>query len=330
MKSNLITVIVPVYKVENYIDECVKSIVGQTYRNLEIILVDDGSPDKCPSICDSWARKDNRVKVFHKKNGGLSSARNYGLNYATGDFICFVDSDDFLSHDAIEQMYNNISDNHDVGIVSGMIYRYENGNKNSFKKKWVLTEPRLVSSDELAIKIVDESVSYTVWNKLYRKEILENVRFKEGRNNEDTLFMYSISKVMKVKKLSMLEISSYVYYYRWRENSITTSFKTPLAIDAIQNLEDMMNDCKDIDQHLFEIIYFQYTRRLFFFLESMLLNKNWESSYFKQYQRKIRKIPFRYLLHHYKFNDLIYIELLKWQASLRKVIKKLNQGQKIT
>lgn len=321
MESNLISVIVPVYKVENYIDECVKSIVSQTYNNLEIILVDDGSPDNCPSICDSWARKDKRVKVFHKKNGGLSSARNYGLNNATGDLVCFVDSDDFLSLDAIEQMYQNIYSNSDIGIVSGMIYRYENGNQNAFKQNWILTEPRVVASDELAKRIVDESVSYTVWNKLYRKDILENIRFKEGRNNEDTLFMYSLSKVMKVKKLSMLEIPDYVYYYRWRENSITTSSKTPLAIDAIQNLEEMMNDCKDNDKLLFETIYFQYTRRLFFFLESMLINKIWESSYFKQYQGKIRKIPLKYLFHHYKFNDVIYIELLKWLPSLRKAIK---------
>ena len=99
MNEPLVSVIVPVYKVEKYLDKCIESIVGQTYENLEIILVDDGSPDNCPTMCDEWAQKDSRIKVIHKENGGLSSARNAGLDACTGDYIGFVDSDDWIEPD---------------------------------------------------------------------------------------------------------------------------------------------------------------------------------------------------------------------------------------
>ena len=110
MNKPLVSVIVPVYKVEDYLDKCVKSIVAQTYENLEIILVDDGSPDNCPSMCDSWAQKDSRIKVIHKENGGVSSARNSALDAAAGDYICFVDSDDFIEPNAVGYMLENIGD----------------------------------------------------------------------------------------------------------------------------------------------------------------------------------------------------------------------------
>lgn len=110
MQKPLVSVIVPVYKVEDYLDKCVKSIVAQTYENLEIILVDDGSPDNCPSMCDSWAQKDSRIKVIHKENGGVSSARNSALDAAAGDYICFVDSDDFIEPNAVGYMLENIGD----------------------------------------------------------------------------------------------------------------------------------------------------------------------------------------------------------------------------
>ena len=105
MKEKLISVIIPIYKVEQYLDECVESIIKQTYKNLEIILVDDGSPDGCPQMCDEWARKDERIRVVHKKNGGLSSARNAGLDVATGEYVSFVDSDDFIATDALRSLY---------------------------------------------------------------------------------------------------------------------------------------------------------------------------------------------------------------------------------
>ena len=116
-RSELVSIIVPVYKVEKYLDKCIESIVGQTYENLEIILVDDGSPDNCPAMCDRWAEKDSRIKVIHKENGGLSSARNAGLDACTGEYIYFLDSDDYIAENCIEMLFNTIiSDGSDMCI----------------------------------------------------------------------------------------------------------------------------------------------------------------------------------------------------------------------
>ena len=108
--EGLVTVVIPIYNVEKYLDRCINSIVNQTYKNREIILVDDGSPDNCPKICDAWAKKDDRIVVIHKENGGVSSAHNKGLDVATGDYITFVDSDDFIEDDMLSSLFNAIGD----------------------------------------------------------------------------------------------------------------------------------------------------------------------------------------------------------------------------
>ena len=115
--SELISVIIPIYKVEDYLDECISSVVNQTHKNLEIILVDDGSPDNCGMMCDEWAKKDDRIKVVHKSNGGLSDARNAGLNIAVGEYIAFIDSDDFIMPNMFEELYSAF-DTPEIDIVA--------------------------------------------------------------------------------------------------------------------------------------------------------------------------------------------------------------------
>lgn len=220
MKEKLISVIIPIYKVEQYLDECVESIINQTYKNLEIILVDDGSPDGCSQMCDEWSRKDDRIRVVHKKNGGLSSARNAGLDVATGEYVSFVDSDDFIATDALRSLYERFNDDEGIGIVSGMIYRYQDGNTCNFKRAWMLNEEKIIPAKDFLLETMSQKTSYTVWNKLYKREFLDGVRFREGRNNEDTLFMYDLGKRMRGLNVSMVEIPKYVYYYRYREDSI--------------------------------------------------------------------------------------------------------------
>lgn len=123
----MISIIIPIYKVEQYLDECVTSIINQTYKDLEIILVDDGSPDKCPRMCDEWAKKDARIKVVHKKNGGLSSARNAGLKVAKGEYIGFVDSDDYVDETMYEDLMRVMNQNENTMVVSSPIIRNKNG-----------------------------------------------------------------------------------------------------------------------------------------------------------------------------------------------------------
>lgn len=327
MKEKLISVIIPIYKVEQYLDECVESIIKQTYKNLEIILVDDGSPDACPQMCDEWARKDERIRVVHKKNGGLSSARNAGLDVATGEYISFVDSDDFIALDALKNLYERFQESEGIGIVSGMIYRYQDGKTCNFKQDWILKDEKIISAKDFLLETMSQKTSYTVWNKLYKREILNGVRFRVGRNNEDTLFMYDLGKRMRGMDVSMVEIPKYVYYYRYREDSICTTSKVPLAIDILGNLELMMQDCGQSDRLLFDVLYEQYAKTLFIFVDSLILNPVWKPLYFKEYQAKLRKIPLRYVVSKFQKNDAVYVQLLKCMPALRKMIRMIKSSK---
>ena len=176
--KELITVVVPVYKVEEYIYKCVDSIINQTYKNLEIILVDDGSPDNCPKICDDYSKKDKRIKVIHKKNGGVSSARNEGLKITKGNYIVFVDSDDWIESNFIKEMLTNLINSKVDYIVCGYNRVYDgkkeiiNGN---FNKK-------LISASNYLNKLLNVQNGYGfVHMKMINKKVLKNIRFNENK-----------------------------------------------------------------------------------------------------------------------------------------------------
>ena len=310
-KHSLISVIVPIYKVQDYLKECIESIINQTYSDIEVILVDDGSPDRCPQMCDEWAKRDSRIRVVHKKNGGLSSARNAGLDVAKGEYISFVDSDDFICKDALENLYNRIKDDKSIGITSGLIYRYQDGSINNFKDQWLCSKEIVIPSSEFLVETMSQKTSYTVWNKLYRRDVIGNTRFREGRNNEDTLFMYDLGKNIAILNVCMVEIPHYVYYYRYREDSICTTAKIPLAIDILGNYELMMDDCKNTNSRLYDVLYFSYVRTLYGFVDSLLLNPVWYPLYFTEYQKKLRLVPFGYVKRQFHLNDVLYTKLLK-------------------
>ena len=325
MTKALVSVIVPIFMVEEYLDECIQSIAGQTYSNIEIILVDDGSLDGCPQKCDEWARKDHRIRVIHKPNGGLSSARNAGLDIAQGEYIAFVDSDDYVTPDYVEVMYNRLCDDDSVGIVSGMIYRLKDGKITDYVKDWIIKEERLISSSKIAISCLQGSLSEAVWNKLFKSHLLTNVRFREGRNNEDTLFWYDFNNYFVNTKFSLVEIPHYVYYYRYREDSICTSTKIPHDLDVIQNTKDMMADREGKSKELGKALYHGYTRAVYGFLDKLMLHDNWRRLYFKSYQKELRAIPFAYILSNYKAKEIVYIHLLKWMPGLRRMMRILRE-----
>ena len=323
-KHSLISVIVPIYKVQDYLKECIESIINQTYSDIEVILVDDGSSDRCPQMCDEWAKRDSRIRVVHKKNGGLSSARNAGLDVAKGEYISFVDSDDFICKDALENLYNRIKDDKSIGITSGLIYRYQDGSINNFKDQWLCSKEIVIPSSEFLLETMSQKTSYTVWNKLYRRDVIGNTRFREGRNNEDTLFMYDLGKNIAILNVCMVEIPHYVYYYRYREDSICTTAKIPLAIDILGNYELMMEDCKNTNSRLYDVLYFSYVRTLYGFVDSLLLNPVWYPLYFTEYQKKLRLVPFGYVKRQFHLNDVLYIQLLKYNPLLRKIIRRIR------
>ena len=179
----LISVIVPIYKVEKYLTICVDSLLHQSYGNLEIILVDDGSPDECPAICDQYQNKDNRIKVIHKKNGGLSDARNAGLDIAQGEYVAFVDSDDFIDEDYICKLYDALQQNRASIAVCG-IQIIDESNKVTEQiyvtqdKKQELYTGREIIKKELQ----GEWVFVTAWGALYDAKIFKELRFQCGRH----------------------------------------------------------------------------------------------------------------------------------------------------
>ena len=165
----LISVIVPVYKVEQYLDECVQSIINQTYKNLEIILVDDGSPDRCPEMCDEYARQDSRIKVIHKPNGGLSSARNAGIDIARGEYIGFVDSDDYIAHDMYEKLYNAFEGTEKIFAVKCNYKRLAEG-KLQPHKWWPNENMNILPSEDYIMSMVSNEVSCFVWDMLIQRK----------------------------------------------------------------------------------------------------------------------------------------------------------------
>ncbi len=209
----LISVIVPVYKVEPYLRKCVDSILNQTYRNLEVILVDDGSPDNCGAICDEYAAKDNRIKVIHKKNGGLSDARNAGLAVMNGEYLSFVDSDDLLPDDAVETMLTvAVAENAD--LVIGGHNRFEetpvpSSDKEIFVKRW---KPAEAMADMLRNGCAS-------WARLYRRELHQSVLFPVGEINEDEAIVLPL-----LERCGTVAVTNaVVYHYRCRPESITTA-----------------------------------------------------------------------------------------------------------
>jgi len=189
MDQPLISVIVPVYKVEPYLARCVESIQNQTYQNLEIILVDDGSPDRCGEICDEMAKEDARIRVVHKENGGLSSARNAGLDVMTGEYVGFVDSDDYIANDMIEKLLGLIHE-HDAQIACcGMEQVSENGHVGYFNSN---TDDLLILDTQQALRelLYNSRITNSLCDKLYCVDIFHDLRMTEGIIYEDYDVMY--------------------------------------------------------------------------------------------------------------------------------------------
>ena len=204
---DLISVIIPVYKVEEYLCRCVDSVLAQTYTNMEIILVDDGSPDNCPVMCDEYARQDSRVKVIHQENAGLSGARNAGIDMAQGQWLAFVDSDDYLAADFLEQLYQACVDTDS----SLSVCRWEYVRGEAILEHGT-GETRVYTGREMLANLYVPDGAYFVvaWNKLYRKELFEDIRYPLGRIHEDEATTYRIYD--KVKKAAYVDRSLYGYF----------------------------------------------------------------------------------------------------------------------
>ena len=221
-----ISIIVPVYKVEKYIGECIESILNQTFTNFELILVDDGSPDKSGDICDNYARKDSRIKAFHKKNGGVSSARNYGIEHATGEWLCFVDSDDTIEKNYIESLVKGFELSKDVDLSIA-------GYRNVDDKSMLLSVHKF-EAEELSVNIscllakaeLNNTINSPVC-KLFKKEIIiaNDIRYNSLLNyGEDHLFV--LEYALYVKGIYLSDKVVYNYFHR-SNDSLTNAACNP-------------------------------------------------------------------------------------------------------
>mgnify|MGYP002626230081 CR=1 FL=1 len=195
----LISVLVTVYNVEKYLNKCVESIINQTYKNLEIILIDDGSTDSSPKICDEYAQKDSRIKVIHKKNAGVFAAKNSALDISTGDFIGFVDSDDYIKPEMYSRLYELLNNNNADMVICGFFDINEDGSTvNCYEgvsdpDKYINPDKQELISQYEAFKRMDKPIALVVtWSKLYKAEIFKNFRFEGGLIHEDTLALHRI------------------------------------------------------------------------------------------------------------------------------------------
>lgn len=313
-----ISVIVPVYNVEQYLERCVDSIINQTYTNLEIILVNDGSTDNSGKLCDELAKKDERIRVIHKENGGLSDARNRGIDESESDLVGFIDSDDYIDSDMYEVLLKNLN-NTDADLSMCSLYDVYNNTPEAQvtnKETWKL-------SSEQAIKMVMEAkiLSVTAVNKLYRKSLFTDLKFEVGKIAEDAFIM--IKLLDKCEKI--VATNEKKYYYVHRENSITTQKFSTKFLNVIEAYEQNSNIILEKYPKLKDVAQTRMNWAYFYVLDRLLLDDNYNDkelenkliSYLKNHRKDILNDPL-----FTKGRKIGFIALLLSRNLYRKLIEK--------
>lgn len=265
----LISIIVPIYNVKDYIDRCVNSIIDQTYKNLEIILVDDGSIDGSSVICEKWKVSDSRIQTIHKKNGGLSDARNSGIEAAKGEYISFIDGDDEIDSKMIAKLYHAIITNQSEVAMC----RMEKIEKN---RKFVTREfpdsnnkeILLSGTDAIRLLLLDK-IDCSACLKLYHRSIFDSLRFPYGKTNEDFAIMYKVFHNVD----TVAYISDILYHYYYRENSITSSEFSEKQFDKLENCYDMLAYIQEYEQDVIHEARHYMLRQSLYLLKTLIEKK---------------------------------------------------------
>lgn len=291
MDNLLISVIVPVFNVENEIDRCVKSIITQTYQNLEILLIDDGSTDHCPDICDQHAKEDSRIRVFHKKNGGLSDARNFGLSKAQGDYILFVDSDDYIQNDACEKLIHLTANG--VDIVVGECRQIKNSIVTYQKHSNIVPFKKYSSKEYIISSIKKNELFFPIWLNLYRKDFLiqNNLFFKKGYYFEDMEFTIRFW----LNNPIVVYLNYPFYNYVIRSGSImTSSAKEKKQKDSLAILQEWFALILTIQDIEYRSYWLHYLVKIYITCSRLYNIKGW----------RINNLNFKFSFLHAKTIDL--------------------------
>ena len=318
MMGEKISVIVPVYNVEAYLEKCVESILKQTYTNLEILLVNDGSTDNSGELCDQLAQRDQRIRVIHKENGGLSDARNRGIEEASSDLIGFIDSDDYIEQDMYETLYRQMLESSADLSMCGHYDVY-----HQIPEKQVATIQTLELTPQEAIKMVMEAkiLSVTAVNKLYRKELFEELRFEIGKIAEDAFIM--IALIHQCRKV--VATNEKKYYYVHRENSITTQKFSLKFLNVIEAYEQNAKIIKENYPELADTATMRLNWAYFYVLDRLLVDEQFHDKKLENLLIKFLKSNTKYILSTTLFTNarkVAFIFLLVNKKVYKMILKK--------
>ena len=275
-----VSVIIPVYNTEKYLKRCVDSVINQTYSDLEIILIDDGSTDRSGIICDEYTSKDNRVKVVHKKNEGQAIARNYALDIMTGEFVAFVDSDDYIKPDMIYTMVESLVENECDVCICGKIYKYE----DKIERKHTFVRNKVVgNTDMLMKKYFSHNISVVMWDKVYSSKVFDDLRFPPLRCREDSCILHEV--LARCKKF--VELPDCFYIQNIRENSTE---RKPFSVEKLECALEALNRRRNFAMKNFPQ-YYHFVKPCLVYL------------YYETLQEIVQK-------NRVKKNDVLYIEIL--------------------
>ena len=329
---DLISVVVPVYNVEKYLEKCVESIVNQTYQDLEIILVDDGSPDRCPQMCDEWAKKDSRIKVIHKENGGLSSARNAGIKISSGKYLIFIDSDDYISLDCIESLFNALGGKCQIAV--GGLECVHDGivQKRDFSGSVEVVDKYAYWNEYYKSLFTDRERSGSLINgccKLFEASFFDDIEFPIGKVNEDTFTTYKIFD--KAKNIAI--VNRPLYFYEIRQTSISHVRKKVKHFDILDALRERLDyfiakKNKEMIKYAFiDLLDNQIERYLIAKLsyENLRLAKEVKKSFVYTYKQAKKFKAFQTQLYKKRtfIYHLFYINEYLFRAA-RKIVRKLK------
>lgn len=274
--SELVSVIVPIYNVEDYLKECITSLVNQTYKHLEILLIDDGSTDNSGKMADKIAGSDDRIKVIHQKNGGLSAARNTGIENCKGDYICFVDSDDYVKKSYVEELLNACIENKtDMAIC--MFFGVQNG-KELFSESDGSSE--IITPKQACMRTLDNPYIVS-WNKIYKRDIFDDIRFPEGRLHEDVATTYKCYW----KSNRIVVINKELYGYRVNDSGIMRTKYSSKRYDELKAVREAINFFSDKDEDVCKKYYLMFFIRSISHLRRTAMNPQLKKEYYKKLQK---------------------------------------------
>lgn len=293
MRNKLITIVIPIYNVEKYLNHCIESVVNQTYTNLQIVLVDDGSTDLCPQICEEWKLKDSRIDVIHQKNGGLSVARNSGIDIAKGEFISFIDSDDFVDKDYIEYLYK--------------LLEVTNADMSVCQRRSIDESGKVIETHQINDKVIkgnsncmlsflrDNDIDTVAWAKLYRTLLFEKIRYPEGKYHEDVFTTYKL--IAQSDRISVGGLAKYNYLIR--KNSISNQCFLPKHLDSIEGKQIQQ---KFIEEHYPRLISYA-NKDIIYACNNVLLKMMNSNGNYLKYLLGIQKLYRKYEIDFLKGNS---------------------------